>query len=474
MNRNEHDTTQHTNSIFYLKTNKGTDEALTCFFHWVDICETLGADFYVVCDNEELKMQLIHVNSSTKNKRFFKFIPSYRNELSDICGNIIDDSWLNTAFALLTPFVHAKEKGFAGIWNIDADDTLILAHPQECAKLLLKAEEYALGQHLDCFSFDMWYSQLNHNSIMHWSFGICYANMSTDFISAMEAGKRIAENTGYSPMHWNLDDFFSFLKGHGLLKCETFYCEGLWFEHCGFAISCHENGRIKYIRDNPWHSEIRKVDYEGVEISKDVINFDLGLAETQSSMMKKIEISINQLRRKVVRIDSDDNIHAKAWGASMDNIFSKCIAEAEKGKRVLDTYYSAHVDNTDHRIAVLVFPDDDSKLIKSAVRYIDAFLSENNYDSAIILSSIDLIGYNLRSLTDKQLHFYKIGQSEMSAVLRFISSIECPNIKVLSFRMGFNTKADALIGFKNITEDIITCYSLLGMVGGSNNEQRNR
>ena len=287
------DLTRHCKSIFYLKINKSSDQAVMCFFHWVDICEMLDADFYVVCDDEELKKQLLKIYDSNRHSETFKFISSYRDELSGVCSKIIRDSMRkNIGYALLTPFIHAKKNGFEKIWNIDADDTVMFAHPQICAEILSTAERYAEERQIDCFSFDMWYSQFRFNNILHWSFGIVFVNMAVDYIKTIEAGKDIAEKIEYAPItSWNIDSFFSFLKEQGLLRCETFYCENLWFEHCDFAISKYNEGMLKFITAKPHCSPILKTDYEGVPIAEDVVKFDIGLMESQLPLGMKDEIS---------------------------------------------------------------------------------------------------------------------------------------------------------------------------------------
>jgi len=149
----------------------------------------------------------------------------------------------------------------------------------------------------------------------------------------------------------------------------------------------------------------------------------------------------------------------------MENVFLKCLEEAERGKHIVEEYYNAHVNNGKNRVVVLIFPDDDSRLLLSVFHYLDRFLNEYNYDLAIILSSIDLSDYDFPSYTLKQLFFYDIDHSAMISVLRFISFIDCPNIRLLSLRMPFNMKVESLIGFKDVTVDKITYYSLFLILG---------
>ena len=56
--------------VFYLKINLKTDFSIECFNHWVDIVEASRANYYIVCDKEDVKEKIIN----DKNKD--KFIPT--------------------------------------------------------------------------------------------------------------------------------------------------------------------------------------------------------------------------------------------------------------------------------------------------------------------------------------------------------------------------------------------------------------
>ena len=55
-------------------------------------------------------------------------------QAKQILRNIVVPFWLNAGAALLTPFLHAKEKGYKTFWNIDADDTVMCADALKCAE----------------------------------------------------------------------------------------------------------------------------------------------------------------------------------------------------------------------------------------------------------------------------------------------------------------------------------------------------
>lgn len=154
----------------------------------------------------------------------------------------------------------------------------------------------------------------------------------------------------------------------------------------------------------------------------------------------------------------------------MDIVFRNALEEAEKGKSIIEKYYNLHVNNEGRQAVVLIFPDDDKRVLTSASKYLDRFLEEYHYDCAVILSSVDISNHDLQAQTSKPLYIYSLNQSDMIAVLRFYSftqestSVKLANVKLMSFRMPFNQKLDDLIGFKDITADKLVFYCLFGML----------
>ena len=304
---------RYTDSVFYLKINRETDDAIVCFFNWVRICEELGADYYVVCDNNNLKNKLIGVSGagdcvSSKNSRF---ISSYRDELIVLCNHLVDDYWRNAAYAALTPFIHAKRNGFKRIWNIDGDDTMLLADTRTSGELLLKVEEYSEKQQIDCLSLDMHYSHVSFNAhLRHWSLGIVCANMNTDYIDILETGKNLAKKMHYSPHIWNIDSFFSFLHDSRLLQCETFDFNNLWFSHSKQKGYHYRNRYQRHLCQLPWYSHQCgfKHSYEWFPTADDVVSFDIGLTETTSSLRFEDKIAFESLLFRADKIlNANDN-----------------------------------------------------------------------------------------------------------------------------------------------------------------------
>lgn len=271
----------------YLKIHQFTEDAIKCFRHWADICHTLEINYYVVCDNAELEAR-IRSGAEAGQEQEHEFIPSRREDLREICADIIEERWKNAAYALLTPFLHAKEQSFDYIWNIDADDTIMYAEPEVCAEILSKAEECAVSQRLDLFSFDMWYSRTSFNGLPHWSFGVLFANMSADYFSIIREAKFLAESAGYSAHPLNLDNLFSFIRANKMLNCETFCCENLWFEHFGFGLSNFKDGVLRCYTN--MQAQQGNVEEDCIPIAPDVVKIDVGLTEAETARESSLRV----------------------------------------------------------------------------------------------------------------------------------------------------------------------------------------
>ncbi|MDR2649197.1 MAG: hypothetical protein LBB94_05705 [Clostridiales bacterium] len=204
------------NSVFYLKINRGTDISLKCFWYWVEIVEAYGADFFIIVDNEEVKYQIMNLYLSNGHSKAPKIIPSYRNQLKSVIEDLFSGKWINIGYALLTPFVHAKENNYSSIWNIDADDTMLFAQPQVCVSLLKKAEDHAIKQNIDILGLDFLYSIFCNRQLVRWTFGVTFANMNVDYIKVICDGKKTDYENSFSKFYIqrNIDDYFTYLRNN--------------------------------------------------------------------------------------------------------------------------------------------------------------------------------------------------------------------------------------------------------------------
>ncbi len=250
-----------TMSCFYLKINTCTEFSMHCFWNWYKIVEFLNADYFVVVDNENIK--IIIENLFLSNDRPVpKFISSDRQHFAKLIEGIepyfkTTRNWINIGAALYTPFVHAKENGYEYFWNIDADDTVMLAEVSTVASLLKEAECYGIENKTDVFSLDMYYSSLGNK---YWTFGVAFCNLTNvDFDSCFLKGKaaiisEIKSGTRFAGRKdWlDIDKCFEILSDNNIIDCKAFSCDGLWFRHAYQSVQTWKNKEIIYHRMSVW------------------------------------------------------------------------------------------------------------------------------------------------------------------------------------------------------------------------------
>ncbi|MDR0920224.1 MAG: hypothetical protein LBM93_13425 [Oscillospiraceae bacterium] len=274
--------------VFYLKINQETDLALKCIQHWIEIVEAYGADYYIVIDNAVLEKELQNIYLGSGKKSLLKTIKSCRDERLKAVSNLG-----NMAYALLTPFIHAKKYGYKSHFNIDADDTMFLTSTETTIKILKQIALYAENNKIDCFSLDMWRSVCNGK---HWSFGIVYCTSFVDHISILNYNIDFIKNlykvkeNDFDPHH-NIDGYFHNLSKYGYLNCQTFYIEKIYFMHM-LKINTWNNNYLVFnapynigFRATFWNME-SKIDTQ-FPIANDIIKFDMELDENSSSISFK-------------------------------------------------------------------------------------------------------------------------------------------------------------------------------------------
>lgn len=212
---------------FYLKINREENYAIKNLSRWIDAAFLLDADCYIVCDSSEVKKKIeydVPLYSSPI------FIESNKcSEIAYIVDKIANRNWKNVAYAHLTTFWDARERGYKEFWNIDADDTRMCVTIDKMAHILAVAEECAKREDIDCFSLDMWNSETEGK---HWSFGVTYVNSEIDWFMLL---RDKCEDREYREMdnegNQNVDWFFTYLKNQKLCKNESFYIENMKFVH---------------------------------------------------------------------------------------------------------------------------------------------------------------------------------------------------------------------------------------------------
>jgi hypothetical protein len=210
-----------------------------CFWHWVNIAKAMNVDLYVLCDKDEIKELIFRQDPSCK------FISSARERLNLICKDrkdLISPQWLNTSYALLTPFIHAKDNGFESFWNIDADDTMFYAEASLVAEVMKQVELYANDVELDCLSLDMWYT---------WTFGVTYIRNSCNYMWILEEVLKLQDELNFRPHFPNIDAIFERLRQQKYINAKRFVVENMWFEHLNNWANTWKDGYIQAVYLNP-------------------------------------------------------------------------------------------------------------------------------------------------------------------------------------------------------------------------------
>lgn len=234
------------NLFFYLKVNLNNKYSMKALQQWIDIVNCMNADFIIVCDSNKLK------NSILKNIKFYdeniKFTKSLRKPLKNIVKNIVTGFWANAAYAHMTTFFHAQKHDIKEFWNIDADDTIILAEPSKVSEILHSAQIYAQTNNVSLFSFDMWRSRTRSKA---WTFGITYTRNVNNFIKNFKnANKSWQKDYIDVDQALNIDWYCTFLKNTGFAKIETFFVENCGFIHLGDCIFDPVGKFICFFKEN--------------------------------------------------------------------------------------------------------------------------------------------------------------------------------------------------------------------------------
>lgn len=221
---------KNSKKIIYLKINRYDGYTLMCIQNWLNTVELLNSDYFFVCDNDRLKVDVLRfLHFKDEN---IKFMCSKRFALRHTAENLTG-KLTNVLLAHLTPFYHAKAHNITKHWDIDADDTMFCIDPKKTAEILAAVEKEAEVQNIAAFSLDMWRTRTNGK---HWSLGILFINDCIDFCSIFDSA------ADFSWIHrWysdyadqiNLDWYFSYLKDVRQLNIQTFYVENCYFIHFG-------------------------------------------------------------------------------------------------------------------------------------------------------------------------------------------------------------------------------------------------
>ena len=236
--------------IFYLKIHRKHATSYDCIQHWIDTIHRLNGFIYFVCDSSAMRAGLFEKPCYFYGLNF-DFIKSDRKTLKKEVATLFDGLessklWKRIGLSMLTPFTHAASLNYKNVYNIDADDIMILVRPSILAKVFILAEKKSLNEKLDCLNLDMFVSKTLG---VHWSFGVVLISEPKKILSVIkknvnwrqdEEAIRKFKITYAGKFNFNVDWFFTFLRDSGKLNLKTFYIEK--------ATVLHMPDRIVY----PW------------------------------------------------------------------------------------------------------------------------------------------------------------------------------------------------------------------------------
>lgn len=278
--------------IFYLKVHRPGLLAFYCIQHWIDTIFRLNGFIYFICDNKEMEESIFSppYQCFFYNENF-KFIRSDKRTLTKYLRKLFSDTdkksyWMRIGAAMFTPITHGYKMGYNEVYNIDADDIMLLVRPEKIAKALAMAETYAREKDLDCFNYDMFVSQ---SFGTHWSFGVVLNRNLGKTIKAIKENADWKHNELIIKKHnivyadkynYNVDWFFTFLRDTSRLNFSTFYIENATVIHMpeiimvpwwAFAITWH-NGKItmpvlKYL--------YKEINFDELPIFKQSVKIDV-------------------------------------------------------------------------------------------------------------------------------------------------------------------------------------------------------
>lgn len=140
----------------------------------------------------------------------------------------------------------------------------------------------------------------------------------------------------------------------------------------------------------------------------------------------------------------------------------KCVIEdIEYGKNLYEKLIDKIVHISDSSNVVVIFPDSDKELLKSAKKYFKRFVSE--YNLVVVIKSIDI-----DFLSEEYNCFIKIfdiGNDDMDKLLRYVSVYGNSSIKIVSLNKPHTQKSYILLNYNDINMDLLVSRALYEIVG---------
>ena len=239
-------------SFFFLKINEDAFYTMPCLQKWLNIVESSGCKFKIICDNTLLSQKILQKNIYCKGKTLTKedIICSDKETLVPLLEPYLSHNWIPAGAAHLTTLTYAKSHNLKTFWNIDADDTSFLSNPEIIWKKMRLIEDYAENNDISCISLDMW-NTLSGNA--HWSFGITFIRNNIDYFDFIKDKQNIPWKEKYPHLPnnlYNLDWFFTYLRDYKHLSLKIFYFESEFFIHWKMKAGNAYYNNVHYWKNN--------------------------------------------------------------------------------------------------------------------------------------------------------------------------------------------------------------------------------
>lgn len=116
--------------------------------------------------------------------------------------------------------------------------------------------------------------------------------------------------------------------------------------------------------------------------------------------------------------------------------------------------------------AVLLINKESLEIKESVLKYLDSFIAM--YPKVFILTTIEMEELYLHE--NENVIVKRIDENEMEKIILYATSMQDPNMRIVTLTIPNVRNANCLRGFKGIDDDTIVCRGIYGIVGEINGE----
>lgn len=272
--------------MFYLKVNnRNYGYSIMCLQQWINLIEQMDADYYIICDDEEVEKTILENISFSKSD--IKFIKSDRKTYSPLLNMLCSKMFHNKAFAHLTAYTHAKSNNIKYYWDIDADDIYLFMSTKKLQELLEKAEEIAIEKNFHALSYD---TDRSATLGLTWKMGITFVKVADEFDELLYSVNPIDLRNYYlnyfAQKSSDLNGIFTYLKALGIMWLGTFNAPNVYCLNWGMC-NFRDFSRMLQVADLPneilpVHDMLDKNRTQKHELSPDIISIDISMPKNLS------------------------------------------------------------------------------------------------------------------------------------------------------------------------------------------------